>query len=162
MVILKQLAPSPCTLRSRRPASPLRARALGSVRPTARCPPPHPRGARLPCETERTNSRILKEEFARAYRSGSILRSVALRCERSRPATRLLITIRLRVSVRHLSPLRYSPLRKEPPRPALRYPWMLQNTAELLSQGAGAPYPPRAPPSSLGSRSLQAYQSYNK
>ena len=36
------------------------------------------------------------------------------------------------------------------------------NTAELLSQGAGAPYPPRAPPSSLGSRSLHAYQSYNK
>ena len=36
------------------------------------------------------------------------------------------------------------------------------NTAELLSQGAGAPYPPRALPSSLGSRSLHAYQSYNK
>ena len=40
---------------------------------------------------------------------------------------RSLITDRLRVSVRHLSPLRCSPLRKEPPRPALRYPSILHN-----------------------------------
>jgi hypothetical protein len=34
-----------------------RAWALGSVRPTARCPPPRPRGARLPCKTLRAIDR---------------------------------------------------------------------------------------------------------
>ena len=42
--------PHPSPARAR-PPSPY-AEATGEIGRTARCPPPHPRGARLPCETK--------------------------------------------------------------------------------------------------------------
>jgi hypothetical protein len=95
-------------------------------------PPAPPAGGMITLHTPSAQKQNTAAKFAR----GHSLRSVTLRYERAR----LLITVRSRVSVRHLSPLRCSPLRKEPPRHALRCSY-----CRAPQPGRWGPVPPYRP-----------------